>query len=342
MNQNIEYNIEKHLSNKRILVIGDVMIDAYLFGSVDRISPEAPVPIVNLNKRVSRLGGAANVALNIQSLGATPILCSVIGDDDKGDEFLELMNSLNLPTDAMIKSAERITTVKFRVIGNNTQLIRVDEEIDTPLSEKNQQQLLLKIFMLIDSLPIDAIIFEDYDKGVLTATLIEAIITKARNNNIPVAVDPKKRNFNNYHHCTIFKPNLKELKEGTKASIDFLNIDEVASLAHQYIVDQEIDIAMITMSEKGVLVVRKDSGAEIKTLIPAHFRNIVDVSGAGDTVISVASLFYTLGFPFEEVAAVANLAGGLVCEEVGVIPIAKNKLLSEIDRLHLIETKNNS
>jgi len=330
-------NIEKSIAEKRILVIGDVMIDAYLFGSVDRISPEAPVPIVNLSKRNNRLGGAANVALNIQSMGAVPILCSVVGADDNGEEFVQIMKSLGLSTEAMINSFERITTVKYRIIGNNVQLLRMDEEVTSSLSKDEQKRLLTRIYYLLDHSSIDAIIFEDYDKGVISPALIEAVIEKAGKTSIPVMVDPKKRNFNNYGQCTIFKPNLKELKEGTKATIDFKNTDEVSKLAERYLADHHIKIGLITMSEKGVLVIWKVEDRYEHALIPAHFRNIVDVSGAGDTVISVATLVYLLGFTPEKMAAVANLAGGLVCELVGVVPIDKSILMSEISRLKLID-----
>ena len=328
-------DIEKSIAKNRILVIGDVMIDAYLFGSVDRISPEAPVPIVNLNKRNNRLGGAANVALNIQSMGATPILCAIVGADENGKKFIRIMESLGLCTEAMIHSPERITTVKYRIIGNNAQLLRVDEEMDSFLSSDEQKQMLAKINYLLDHSLIDAIIFEDYDKGVINPMLIRAVIEKAGKASIPVTVDPKKRNFNHYDRCTLFKPNLKELKEGTKASIDYTSTEEVSTLVAHYIADHDIKMALITMSEKGVLVVWSLDGKYRHALIPAHFRNIVDVSGAGDTVISVATLVYLLGFSPEKMAAVANLAGGLVCEVVGVVPIDKSKLLSEISRLKL-------
>ena len=329
--------MEKSIAEKRVLVIGDVMIDAYLFGSVDRISPEAPVPIVNLSKRNNRLGGAANVALNIQSMGAVPILCSIVGADDNGEEFIQIMKSLGLSTEAMIKSFERITTVKYRIIGNNVQLLRMDEEVTTSLSKDEQKRLLDRISHLLDNLLIDAIIFEDYDKGVISPALIEAVIAKAGQRSIPVMVDPKKRNFNNYRQCTVFKPNLKELKEGPKATIDFKNTDEVSKLAERYLADHNIKIGLITLSEKGVLVIWKVDGKYEHSLIPAHYRNIVDVSGAGDTVISVATLVYLLGFTPDKMAAVANLAGGLVCEMVGVVPIDKNLLMSEISRLKLMD-----
>ncbi len=329
-------NIEKKISQKRVLVIGDVMIDAYLFGSVDRISPEAPVPIVNLNNRNNRLGGAANVALNIQALGANPILCAVVGNDDKGREFFQIMNSLGLSTEGMIMSDDRITTVKFRIIGNNVQLLRVDEEIVHELSENDNQKLITHISKLMEQDVIDAIVFEDYDKGVISKSLIESVVKLATEKNIPITVDPKMRNFNHYQGCTIFKPNLKELKEGTKTTIDFSNIDLLVNLVENYIAENNIKMALITLSERGVLVVWNSENGFNHQLIPAHHRNIVDVSGAGDTVISVATLMYCLGLSPQNMASIANVAGGLVCEEVGVVPVNKDKLMGEINRLNLL------
>ncbi len=329
--------IEQKISQKRIMVIGDVMIDAYLFGTVDRISPEAPVPVVNLRERNSRLGGAANVALNIQSLGASPILCSVVGNDQKGIEFLQIMESLGLSTEGMVVSDNRITTVKFRIIGNNVQLLRVDEEVEAPLCADDKQELFEQIDKIIDNSTIDAIIFEDYDKGALNPALIDQVVTLANKKNIPVTVDPKKRNFNNYNNVTLFKPNLKELKEGTKADINFNDNLALTQLVIKYLEEYKIKMALITLSERGVLIVYSDESNNFKhEIIPAHFRNIVDVSGAGDTVISVATLALTLGLSPQKMASIANLAGGLVCEEIGVVPVNKLKLLTEINRLNLI------
>ncbi len=329
-----KFNIEQSISGKRVMIIGDVMMDSYLFGHVDRISPEAPVPVVVLKKRDNRLGGAANVALNIQSLGATPILCSLVGNDAKGNEFIEKMQDLKMPTNGMIKSNNRITTTKFRIIGNNTQLLRVDEEIDTPLVKEDAIALYDIVEHILENDIIDVIIFEDYDKGLITKDLIEKIIFKARILDIPVAVDPKKRNFNNYKKATIFKPNLKELREGTKSEIDYNDIDAIAQLTKQYIIEHEIEIALITLSERGVLVVwHTDERELVYEIIPAHYRNITDVSGAGDTVISVAALCYSIGLNPKDMAVISNLAGGLVCEEIGVVPIDKQKLLFEVNQL---------
>ena len=302
------------------------MIDSYYYGDVDRISPEAPVPIVSVTKKNNRLGGAANVALNIKALGATPILCSVIGQDSDSETFDELLKTEQLNTKGIIKSKERITTVKTRVIGNNHQVIRVDSEVDTPLSVNENTALLKAIITLINNQKIDIVIFQDYDKGVITKELIEEVITICNDKNIPTTVDPKKKNFANYKNATLFKPNLKELKEGLNIEIDPSNVKEVEAAIDQLNSSQHNKINFITLSEYGVLI--KDNST-LKQ-ISAHVRDIADVSGAGDTVISVASLCLALNQPIDVIAEIANLAGGLVCESVGVVPIDKDQLRSEV------------
>lgn len=320
-------------NHKNVIIIGDVMIDSYLWGNVDRISPEAPVPIVAVEKRENRLGGAANVGLNIKSLGATPYLCSVIGNDFKGNEFIQLMNDSNLPLDGIIQSNKRITTTKFRVIGNNTQMLRVDEEISTNLETDEQKQLLSRITELIETKNIDAIIFQDYDKGVIDETAISTVVNIANKLNIPVIVDPKKRNFLNYKNVSMFKPNLKEIKEGLNINFNANNKEETENAVIQLQESLNAEIVLNTLSEYGVFVRWKEGNIYKSDIIGAHFRNIADVSGAGDTVISVASLCLASNTEIFNMAAISNLAGGLVCEEVGVVPIDKNKLQDEVIRL---------
>ncbi len=320
-------------SKLNVLIVGDVMIDAYVWGKVDRISPEAPVPIIAANKRESRLGGAANVALNVQTLGANPILCSVIGNDAKGYEFIDILKKQNLETHGICQSESRITTTKFRLIGNNVQLLRVDEEITSPLSGADEDLLINKVEDLIAKQKIDVIIFQDYDKGVLTPRTIGAITDLANTNNIPTTVDPKKRNFWEYKNVTLFKPNLKELKEGLDTNTNLTHWDNLAHELNQFCLKQSIRTGMVTLSEHGVMILDAKNGAIQKHHIPAHIRNIADVSGAGDTVISTASLCLALGLPPEELAYIANLSGGLVCEYVGVVPINKTQLQNELYRL---------
>jgi len=312
-------------NTKKILIIGDVMIDSYVWGKVNRISPEAPVPILNSQKKENRLGGAANVALNIKALGAEPILASVIGNDNKGDIFLKLLKQENLSTLGIISANERVTTTKTRIISGNQQLIRLDREIDTPLDAEMEDALIQLIIELVERQKIDAIIFEDYDKGTITEKVIDKTVKYANNKKIPTLVDPKKRNFLNYKGVTFFKPNFKELKEGTKLDIKKSDFDAIFMASKQ--LQQHLDAHYIvtTLSDLGVFVF-DGNGYEV---IPAEIRQIADVSGAGDTVISVSALCLSSGVDIANVARIANLAGGLVCEKVGVVPIDKAQLLDE-------------
>jgi rfaE bifunctional protein kinase chain/domain len=321
-------------NNLRVLIIGDVMIDSYLWGKVNRISPEAPVPVVSITKKESRLGGAANVALNVQAMGATPILCSVIGVDEEGARFLELMQKQKLSTKGILKSRSRITTVKTRVIGNNHQLIRVDEEVEHDITPDETDQFVHLITYLIKHEKIDVIIFEDYDKGLITPPLIQRVVSESKKLKIATVVDPKKKHFGDYKGVTLFKPNLKELKDGLKIDFDQSNLKEIQKAVEKLRSKMKIDTALITLSEHGIYI----SSKKTKKIIPAHIRNIADVSGAGDTVVSVAALCLALKLKPESIAILSNLAGGLVCESVGVVPIDKEHLREEA--LELFRKKN--
>ena len=318
-------DIFSQFASKRIAILGDVMMDAYVIGSVTRISPEAPVPIVSLTKKENRLGGAANVALNIVSLGAEAIICSVVGDDSEGEELVQIFDKENVNSSGIVRSKHRKTTVKTRIIGNNQQLLRVDSEQIDPISTDEENQLIQKVKELIQS-GIDALIFEDYNKGVLTERVISEVLQLCKTANIPTTVDPKKDNFFAYKGVTLFKPNLKELKEGLNVQFDITNKEAFEAAVLQLESKLHNQNTFITLSEHGVFI---KSSAE-KIYIPAHIRTIADVSGAGDTVISVATLCLAIGLPIEKVAAYANLAGGLVCEKSGVVSIEKDQLIEEI------------
>jgi rfaE bifunctional protein kinase chain/domain len=317
-----------------ILIIGDVMIDSYLFGNVNRISPEAPVPIVAVNKRTNRLGGAANVALNIKAMGARPVLCSVIGQDEKAESFENLLSENGMFNGGILRSRKRITTTKFRVIGNNTQMLRVDEEDTSGLDAEDFNAFRHLIGTMLEEQTINAIIFQDYDKGVISPKLIDEVTKLASGMGIPVTVDPKRKNFSSYRNLTMFKPNLKELQEGL--GMDFLKTDkaklsEAVRAIHQ---SHNVELVLVTLSEQGVLISRRLNDEHYaEHLIPAHLRSIADVSGAGDTVISVATLCLAAGLPDIEIAALSNLAGGQVCEYVGVVPVDREKLLKETSKL---------
>lgn len=314
---------------KKVLVVGDVMIDAYIKGSVTRISPEAPVPIVNLAVKEDRLGGAANVALNLIALGAEVFVASVIGADEAGTKMEQLFTENGIHCESLFKSKERITTVKTRILGNNQQLVRIDSEQTTAINLAEEVELITQIKKLIDKEQIDAIIFEDYNKGVLTPKVIEEIVDYATDKNIITTVDPKKDNFFAYKKVTLFKPNLKELKEGLDRSFDIKDKVAFEAAIAELEVKLNHEISFVTLSEHGVFI--KDR--ENKQYIPAHVRNIADVSGAGDTVISVATLCLAVKLPIHQVAQIANISGGLVCEEVGVVSINKDKLKEEVRRI---------
>ncbi len=313
----------------KVAVVGDVMLDTYWWGKVDRVSPEAPVPIVALNKKEQRIGGAGNVALNTTSLGAETTLFSIVGDDDDAEILLDLLQQQHIGTKYIIKSAERITTNKIRIMGRNQQMMRLDAEVTNEISD-DDEELLLKNFMSFAKRYQPAVvIFEDYNKGVLKESLIEKIIAFCKENNIVTTVDPKRKNFLSYKNVDIFKPNLKEVKDGLNILSDKTNeatLKDIHTQLHEVLKHK---ISLITLSEKGIFF-QKNNYTKI---IPSHIRNIADVSGAGDTVIAVASLVYAAEKDIALAAEIANIAGGLVCEEVGTAAINEKKLLEECKEL---------
>ena len=320
-------------NDKRILIIGDVMLDLYLNGKVERISPEAPVPIVAVGNRFARLGGAANVAQNIKALGAEPVLCSIIGDDSKSHDFFNLLKEHGMPSNGIVKSKERRTTTKYRIIGNNAQMLRVDDEDTFNLTATEHKALCEKIDGILYRERIDGIILQDYNKGVLTEDIIRHTIEVANKKHIPVGVDPKKNNFLAYEHCTLFKPNLKELKEGINIEFPTDTIDGILLGVNTLQDKLQCRFVMNTLSERGVLMQEMINGKKEHHYIPAHLRKIADVSGAGDTVLGVAMLCLVCNQDTYHIAAISNLAGGLVCEEIGAVPINKERLLKETEKI---------
>lgn len=318
-------------NKQTIMIIGDVMLDVYMNGKVERISPEAPVPIVSVTETFSRLGGAANVAQNLKGLGAKPILCSIIGNDDKSNELLSLMSEQNMTTSGIVKSDERITTRKVRIISNNAQMLRVDTENTFDLTEKEHNLLMTVVKDIINNEKIDGIILQDYNKGVLTENIIKEVVAIANEKNIPVGVDPKKKNFLSYKNVTLFKPNLKELREGLGIQAKDDSIDDIANAIDSLHKELNCKYIMTTLSERGVLI--KDYETNTCHHIPAHLRKIADVSGAGDTVLSVAMLCLVCKQEAYNIAALSNLAGGLVCEELGAVSINKERLFAESKKI---------
>jgi D-glycero-beta-D-manno-heptose-7-phosphate kinase len=316
-----------------VLVVGDVMVDAYLWGRVERISPEAPVPVVQVTQRSARLGGAANVALNAQALGARAIVLTVTGDDDAAHTLARLFAEHGLPGEGLLRSPLRRTTVKTRVISGHQHIVRVDEEQEDELASADEERLLDHVRSTMATDRPAVVVLEDYDKGVLTERVIAGVVAAAHALGIPVAVDPKKKNFFAYRGVDLFKPNLKELREGLKTDVDPADAQSVRR-AVQALEDRLGNTAsLITLSEHGM---HMHSGGE-EHRIAAHRRTIADVSGAGDTVIAVAALALAQALPLKAIAQLANLAGGLVCEEVGVVPLNKERFRAEAERLDLPE-----
>ncbi|RIH64184.1 D-glycero-beta-D-manno-heptose-7-phosphate kinase [Mariniphaga sediminis] len=307
----------------RAIVIGDAMVDTYMWGTVDRVSPEAPIPIVSVTHRESRLGGAANVSLNISALGAVPVLFSVIGDDDKGRKFQKMIRKNNLPEHGIFMDPNRVTTVKSRIIGKGQHIARVDEESTGLIDASIEQMLADGIKKEIESNKVDVIIFVDYDKGVITPGLFEEINNVAQKKGIPVAADPKKRNFHHYRNIDLFKPNFKEFMEGTGVALEKGNLEALREAAHVFRRKQNFKLIFITLSELGVFI----SNGEKEQYYPAVIRHISDVSGAGDSVIAVAGLTMAAGLAHETMALMSNIAGGLVCESPGVVTVDKNQLI---------------
>ena len=307
----------------RALVIGDAMVDTYLWGKVERVSPEAPIPIVSVTKHENRLGGAANVSLNLQALGATPVLFSVIGDDDKGRKFKKLLEKKQLSKEGVFVDPKRITTVKSRIIGKGQHIARVDEESVDFISGELEKEMVESIRQEVEENKVDVIIFVDYDKGVITPSLFQAVNNLAIEKGIPTAVDPKKRNFNYYNNIGLFKPNFKEFVDGIGLPLEKGDLNSLRRIAHELKEKNSYKLIFITLSELGVFI----SNGVKEQYYPAVIRHISDVSGAGDTVISVASLALAAGLSPKVMALMSNIAGGLVCENLGVAPVNKNQLM---------------
>lgn len=324
-----EMDLLERFHGLKALVVGDVMIDTYTKGVVERMSPEAPVPIVNAQSHFSRLGGAANVAMNLKALGAEPVVYSVIGKDNAAEDLLQLMREHGLDCQGLLQSSQRKTTVKHRIFNGDRQLLRIDEEDTFDLTEEEREGLLGIIRQAMREQGFDVVILQDYNKGVLSEKMIGAILALAKKKGLPVVVDPKKKNFFAYQGVTLFKPNGKELREGLGVTTETLEKLKEAMLALQQRISCEY--LMVTLSEQGVMMLHDG----VFHHIPALSRNIVDVSGAGDTVLSIAALCMAKGEKAETIAILSNIAGGLVCESAGVVPIDKDRFQQEIQGLSI-------
>ena len=308
---------------KRIAVVGDVMIDKYLWGSVGRISPEAPVPIVEVDRETERLGGAANVANNVKSLGGLPLLVGVVGDDASGVLLTKLLAGQDCPTNGIVIDPSRPTTVKTRVIAHSQHVVRIDKEQKRDISASVQDQILSVLRKTIDTL--DGIILEDYNKGVVVASMIHQVIEMAREHGKIVTVDPKFQNFFEYKNASVFKPNRKEVEEalGVKLMSE-KNVREATELLKKKLNAENV---LITLGEQGMSLLDNQG---VLSHLPTRAQYVADVSGAGDTVIATLTMALASGASIHEAASLANFAGGVVCGEVGIVPIMPDALLSRV------------
>ncbi len=314
--------IFESFNTKRVLVVGDAMIDAYMWGHINRQSPEAPIPIVDISKHEQRLGGAANVAVNIKSLGAIPILCTVVGSDKSS--FTELMNQQNLTTEGVLFE-NRKTTTKTRIIAENKHQLRVDEEDLFPI--QNESEFIDNTSRLMQT--VDVVILQDYNKGVLTPHVIKTLCSNAKSLKKHLLVDPKKDNYWDYQKADLFKPNLNELQQSCAESIDINKLDALSAIVQKQRQKLKAKLFLLTLSQHGVFIQNNDHSQ----LYPAFKRQVIDVSGAGDSVIATAALALACELHTDQIAQLSNLAGGLACEKVGVNPTEKERLLEEASRL---------
>lgn len=312
-------------SDLKIVVVGDVMLDAYLWGNVDRISPEAPVPVVAIKRKEERPGGAANVALNVKELGAIPIVCSVIGKDGAGKALYQILKRAKISTDGVVISSERITSVKTRLLSKSHQLLRYDSEMASDLNGTDEKSLLAVIQNVLVSEKPEAVIFQDYNKGVLTKRVITQVLDWCRKAKIFSAVDPKRKNFFSYRKADLFKPNLREIREALNQEIIPVNESTLKKIHQSLRKKLQHKDTMITLSESGIYF----NDGRLSGIVPGNKHDVSDVSGAGDTVIATAVAALSAGLSLQEAATLANMAGGLVCEHSGVVPITREMLLEQ-------------
>ncbi len=313
--------LKKRFSGQKIAVIGDMMLDCYYWGDVKRVSPEAPVPVVEVENEFYRFGGAANVALNIKKLGGTPIPLGVIGYDNEGSIFSSLIAEENITATGLVIDENRPTTSKARVIAHNQHVVRIDKEKKNPVDPEISKKLMDYFIGIVDEL--DGIILQDYNKGVLTSSFIKKIIRLARAKNKLITVDPKFNNFFEYKNVTVFKPNRKEASDVLGYRI---KSDEDISLAGQKLLNKlHAKYVLLTLGEEGIAVFEKEKE---ERRMPTKARKVADVSGAGDTVISTLTMALAAGADILEASYLANYAAGIVCGEVGIVPIKLDELFS--------------
>ena len=311
--------IFKGIEGKSVLVLGDVMLDRYLRGKVERLSPEAPVPVVDMESESNHFGGAANVALNLKTLGCRPLLVGLVGQDRNGEIFFDLLKEQNLDTGGMVRANDRPTTVKTRIIGDNQHIARVDREKIIYAREEISRSIMQKIDQYITA--VDAVLIEDYNKGVLSKEVIAYVLQKAKSKDLIVTVDPKFINFMEYKGATVFKPNLKEVSQALAKPVS--TQQQVVEAGRELLEKMDAQSVLLTQGAEGLSLFERSGDV---SRVAARSRSVADVSGAGDTVISTMTAALTAGAGFKEAAQMANHAAGLVCKEVGIVPVQAAEL----------------
>jgi rfaE bifunctional protein kinase chain/domain len=315
--------LKKNFNGKRIAVIGDMMLDCYYWGAVNRISPEAPVPVIEVDNEFARFGGAMNVAYNIFTLGGTPLPIGIIGNDNEGRLLRKLMIETGIDDKGMIVDKERPTTAKTRVIAHKQHVVRIDKEKTFPIGPTMENKIISILKQNIKKL--DAIILQDYNKGVLTHSLITHVIEIANESEKIITVDPKFSNFFSYQNVTVFKPNRKETEDAFGMRIR--SSEDVTLAGNRLLERLKSKYILLTLGEEGIALFEKDKP---ERRVPTKARKVADVSGAGDTVISTLTMALAAGANIYDSTYLANFAGGLVCEEVGIVPIELNRLFNAV------------
>lgn len=318
--------IIEHAKGKSIAVIGDVMLDRYFWGSVSRISPEAPVPVIDIESESFHLGGAANVAKNLKSLGVKPLLCGIVGNDNSGKTFINIAEESGIITKGIYLDEERPTTVKTRIIGNNQHIARLDREVRSTVNH-------LFLEFILNSLEsngeLSGIIFEDYNKGAVTSELITEIMRFARENSVPVFVDPKKEHFFEYKNSTVFKPNRKEASQAL--GLPLSNHEDIIAAGKKLIEGLECSNVLLTLGAQGMMLFEANGSI---SSVPTKARHVADVSGAGDTAIATIASALAGKADIREAAVMANYAAGIVCEKPGIVAVEIEELLDSIANGH--------
>lgn len=315
----IEKEFFRKFSGVNVLIVGDVMLDRYWWGSVSRISPEAPVPVVNLDRTSLVAGGAANVAANIAGLGATPYLVGAVGEDAEADLLTSVLRDRNISTEHLLKMARRGTTVKTRIVAHSQQVVRVDQESKTALTADEEALVWDKISVLLAEIQI--VLVSDYGKGIVSENILSRLITTAKAKGILVIVDPKGKNYQKYRGATILTPNRFEVAEALQ--LEDYEQSTIEKAGRRMIEEFDLEALLITQGEAGMTLFENKDQTQHLTVTA---RNVYDVTGAGDTVIACLTVAAGIGESFLEAAKFANVAAGLVVEQIGTTAVTLEML----------------